>query len=50
MTPDMQAKFRDMRLQCGRNGLRQPVQVMPGNYALSEGVCPWFDAQKRAAE
>jgi 2,3-dihydroxybiphenyl 1,2-dioxygenase len=27
-------------------GMRAPVQVMEGNYRLSEGVCPWWDSVK----
>jgi len=47
MPVEGQQRLREMRLKCARDGLRQPVQVMPGNFELSAGVCPWFDAQRR---
>jgi hypothetical protein len=27
---------------------RAPVQVIDGNYERLHGVCPWWDAQRRA--
>ena len=27
---------------------RQPVQVVEGNYAVSAGVCPWWDQAKKS--
>ena len=38
---------REIQLQAAAKGLRQPVQVLEGNYALSAGVCPWWDQAKR---
>jgi len=35
---------RDKRLQIARDGVRQPVQVIEGNYSLNPGVCPWWDS------
>jgi hypothetical protein len=40
-------------MQLARDGVRQPVQVLEGNYEVSPGLCPWLDAataqqQKRA--
>jgi hypothetical protein len=37
-------------LQNARDGLREPVQVIEGNYRVMDGVCPWWDSAKRAAE
>jgi len=37
---------RAKRLELGRDGVRQPVQVIEGNYQSNPGVCPWWDAQK----
>jgi 2,3-dihydroxybiphenyl 1,2-dioxygenase len=38
---------REKRMQLGREGVRQPVQVIEGNYQVNTGVCPWWDAQKQ---
>jgi catechol 2,3-dioxygenase-like lactoylglutathione lyase family enzyme len=38
---------REKRMQLGREGVRQPVQVIEGNYHVNTGVCPWWDAQKQ---
>ena len=38
---------RDKRMQLARDGVRQPVQVIEGNYQVNAGVCPWWDAQKQ---
>jgi 2,3-dihydroxybiphenyl 1,2-dioxygenase len=45
-------KARGMRMGLAGKGVRQPLQVIEGNYEVSEGVCPWWDAmtkQKRPA-
>jgi 2,3-dihydroxybiphenyl 1,2-dioxygenase len=45
-------KARNMRMGLAEKGVRQPVQVIEGNYEVSGGVCPWWDAmtkQKRPA-
>jgi len=39
-------KARDIRLKAAAEGLREPVQVLEGNFALSTGVCPWWDRAK----
>jgi 2,3-dihydroxybiphenyl 1,2-dioxygenase len=43
---------RDKRMQLARDGVRQPVQVIEGNYEVSPGICPWLEGmaaqQKRA--
>jgi len=38
---------RAIQLGAAAAGLRQPVQVLQGNYALSAGVCPWWDQAKQ---
>jgi 2,3-dihydroxybiphenyl 1,2-dioxygenase len=38
---------REIQLRAAADGLRQPVQVLQGNYALSAGVCPWWEQAKR---
>jgi 2,3-dihydroxybiphenyl 1,2-dioxygenase len=37
---------RQIQLGAAAEGLRQPVQVMEGNFALTAGVCPWWDQAK----
>ena len=39
---------RELRLRAGALGLRAPVQVMDGNYALMPGTCPWWDGVNKA--
>ncbi|HTI82994.1 MAG TPA: VOC family protein [Acetobacteraceae bacterium] len=41
---DQRAKARDMRLKAARDGMREPVQVIEGNYQRLQGVCPWWDS------
>ncbi len=43
-------KARQIQLAAAAEGLRQPVQVIEGNYRLSQGVCPWWDRAKQGAE
>jgi 2,3-dihydroxybiphenyl 1,2-dioxygenase len=50
LPPEKRAEARAMRLQNARDGLREPVQVIEGNYRVMDGVCPWWDSAKRAAE
>lgn len=40
---DQRRKAHEHTLQNARNGLRQPVQVIEGNYQLMPGTCPWWD-------
>ena len=49
MPEEGRALARDMALDMGRQGYRQPLQVLPGNHELSAGACPWFDAVRRSA-
>ncbi len=42
-------RAREIQLRAAAVGLRQPVQVMEGNFRLSAGVCPWWD-QAKASE
>ncbi len=41
--PEAQKKARELRMQNARDGLRQPVQVIEGNFNLMPGTCPWWD-------
>jgi Glyoxalase/Bleomycin resistance protein/Dioxygenase superfamily len=47
MTPDKQIEARELRQQAAEAGLRQPVQVIEGNYTLMPGTCPWLDSIKQ---
>ena len=41
---------REIQLRAAAHGLRQPVQVLQGNYSLSAGVCPWWDQAKKTMQ
>ena len=47
LSAEGQAHARDLRLQAAAKGLRAPLQVLEGNFALSSGICPWWDGQRR---
>jgi hypothetical protein len=36
-----------MRLKAARDGMREPVRVIAGNYQALQGICPWWDAAKQ---
>jgi 2,3-dihydroxybiphenyl 1,2-dioxygenase len=44
LTPEKRAEALALRLKNASEGERRPVQVMEGNYDLSPGVCPWWEA------
>ena len=46
----MRAEAKRLKLAAAARGERQPVQVLPGNHALSVGECPWWDATTRGAQ
>ena len=47
MTPEKRAEAREIRIAAAASGLRQPVNVIEGNYKLMPGVCPWWDGVMR---
>jgi catechol 2,3-dioxygenase-like lactoylglutathione lyase family enzyme len=47
LTPERRAEARDLRLRAADEGLREPVQVIDGNYTLAPGTCPWFDSIRK---
>jgi 2,3-dihydroxybiphenyl 1,2-dioxygenase len=47
LAPQQRAEARAMRLANAKRGLRRPVQVLPGNFEVMTGVCPWFDEMKK---
>jgi 2,3-dihydroxybiphenyl 1,2-dioxygenase len=46
LSPEKRIEAREMRMKAAQEGLRQPVQVMEGNYTLNPGTCPWWDGVK----
>ena len=47
LSPEQLAESRELRIRGAEIGLRQPVQVIEGNYTLNAGVCPWWDGMKQ---
>jgi 2,3-dihydroxybiphenyl 1,2-dioxygenase len=47
LSPEQRTEAREMRLANAARGLRRPVQVLPGNYDVMAGACPWFDTMKK---
>ena len=43
LPPEQLAESRAMRARAAAEGLRQPVQVVEGNYAVGAGSCAWWD-------
>jgi 2,3-dihydroxybiphenyl 1,2-dioxygenase len=48
LPPEKREVAREMRMRAAAEGLRAPVQVMEGNYALMPGTCPWWDGVSKA--
>jgi catechol 2,3-dioxygenase-like lactoylglutathione lyase family enzyme len=46
LSPEKRVEAREMRMKAAEDGVRQPVQVIEGNYTLNAGVCPWWDSIK----
>jgi 2,3-dihydroxybiphenyl 1,2-dioxygenase len=46
LSPEGRAEARQLRLKAAADGLREPAQVIEGNYTLAPGTCPWFDAAR----
>jgi 2,3-dihydroxybiphenyl 1,2-dioxygenase len=46
---DQLAQSRALRAKAAAEGLRQPVQVIAGNYELMAGACPWWDGVRGGA-
>ena len=49
LSPEGRAQARALRLRAAEEGLREPVQVMEGNYTLAPGTCIWWDAARKGA-
>jgi 2,3-dihydroxybiphenyl 1,2-dioxygenase len=50
LDPERRQKAREIQLHAATAGLRQPVQVMEGNFSLSAGVCPWWDRARQTRQ
>ena len=46
MSPEKREEARQLCIESAEVGLRQPVQVIEGNYNRMPGVCPWWDQMK----
>ena len=46
MSPEKREESRKLCIESAEAGLRQPVQVIDGNYNRMPGVCPWWDRMK----
>jgi 2,3-dihydroxybiphenyl 1,2-dioxygenase len=47
LPPEKREEARRIRIAAAATGLREPVNVIDGNYNLMPGVCPWWDAVVR---
>ncbi|HVZ22641.1 MAG TPA: VOC family protein [Vicinamibacterales bacterium] len=47
LSPEGRAEARALRLRAAAEGMREPVQVIEGNYTLAPGTCLWWDAARK---
>ena len=47
LSPEARAQARALRLKAAEDGLKEPVQVIDGNYTLAPGTCIWWDAARK---
>lgn len=47
LAPERLAEAKALKLKAAEDGLRAPVNVMEGNYALAPGACPWWDSVRK---
>ncbi len=47
LSPEARAQARALRLRAAEEGMREPVQVLDGNYTLAPGTCVWWDAVRK---
>ena len=43
MPEDQLKQAQEVRSQAAKNNVRIPVNVMPGNYNIGVGECPWWN-------
>jgi 2,3-dihydroxybiphenyl 1,2-dioxygenase len=46
LPPDQLAQSRAMRARAAADGLREPVQVIDGNFQVGVGSCAWWDGMR----
>src|SRR5215467_5806510 len=49
LSPEGRSQARALRLRAAEEGMREPVQVIEGNYTLAPGTCIWWDAARKGA-
>ena len=49
LPPEGRALARELRLRAAADELREPVQVIEGNYTLAPGTCPWWDRARKGS-
>jgi len=49
LSPEGRSQARALRLRAAEEGIREPVQVVEGNYTLAPGTCIWWDAARKGA-
>ena len=47
LAPEQREAARRKVHELAESGYRRPVQVLEGNYARMDGVCPWWDSMKQ---
>ena len=47
LSDEGRAQARRLRLKAAEEGLREPVQVLDGNYTLAPGTCLWWDGVRK---
>jgi len=47
LSPEGRAQARALRLKAAEEGMKEPVQVIDGNYTLAPGTCVWWDAARK---
>jgi 2,3-dihydroxybiphenyl 1,2-dioxygenase len=50
MTAEQRAESHALKRRMAEAGLRAPVQVVEGNFAMAPGECAWWEQMKAAAE
>jgi len=49
LSEEEQRVAKEIRMEAAQKGVRNPVQVIEGNYNKMPGVCPWFDELSKAS-
>jgi hypothetical protein len=49
LSDEEKAVAKRIRMEAAQKGVRNPVQVIAGNFNQMPGVCPWFDQMSGAS-